>query len=42
LVITAFQSDASREEARKLGATYLTKPIEPEGFVKVVVSILSP
>ncbi|MDZ4339113.1 MAG: response regulator [candidate division NC10 bacterium] len=42
LVITAFQSDASREEARKLGATYLTKPIEPEGFVKAVVSILSP
>jgi DNA-binding response OmpR family regulator len=41
VVLTAFQSDASREEARKIGATYLTKPVDPGVFLKTVAQMLS-
>ena len=41
MVLTAFQSDASREETRKMGATYLTKPIEPGNFLDTVARMVS-
>jgi DNA-binding response OmpR family regulator len=40
MVLTAFQSDASREEARNMGATYLTKPIEPGNFLDTVARMV--
>jgi DNA-binding response OmpR family regulator len=41
LVLTAFQSDASREETRKMKATYLTKPIEPGKFLDAVARMVN-
>lgn len=41
LVLTAFQSDASREETRKMGAAYLTKPVMPDRFLETVARMVS-
>jgi putative two-component system response regulator len=39
--LTLFQAETHREQATELGATYLSKPIKPEAFLKTVNRLLA-
>ncbi len=41
MILTSFQSDASQQQAKTLGAAYLAKPIRPEALVETVNRTLS-
>lgn len=41
MILTAFQSDESKEQAQEMGATYLTKPVRPQSFLETVARMLA-
>ncbi|MFQ5882337.1 MAG: response regulator [Candidatus Methylomirabilales bacterium] len=41
MILTAFQSEASRQQAKEMGATYLTKPVKPEILLEAVAQMLT-
>ncbi len=40
MILTTFQSDAYRQQAKEMGAAYLTKPIQPEALLETVQRML--